>query len=76
MLDLFACNYEDHLVTRRDESDTTAVELAAVHHELAVDPWRWVSDFAAEKHWHSSDAVYQQLQRPDPDLVYLERTTN
>ena len=36
--------------------------LAAVHHELAVDPLGWFADLAVEKHWHSSDAVNQQLQ--------------
>ena len=50
--DFLACNCEDHPVTRRDESDITAVELAALHHELAVDPLRWLS----------SDAAHQQLQ--------------
>ena len=62
VLDSFACNYEGHPVTRRDDSDITAVELAALHFELAVDPLRWFADFAMEKHWHSSDAVYLQLQ--------------
>ena len=33
-----------------------------MHHKLAVDPLRWFADFAMEKHWHSSDAVHQQLQ--------------
>ena len=42
----FACNYEDHSVTRRDESDITAVELAVLRHELAVDPLRWFAYFA------------------------------
>ena len=28
VLDSFACNFEDHPVTRRDESDITAVRLA------------------------------------------------
>ena len=36
--------------------------MAALHHELAVDPLRWFADFAREKRWHSSDAVCQQLQ--------------
>ena len=36
----FTCNYEDHPVTRRDESDITAIELAALHHEFVVDPLR------------------------------------
>ena len=37
--------------------------LAALHHELAVDPLlRWFLDFAMEKHWHSLDAENQQLQ--------------
>ena len=40
VLDSFACNYKDHPVMRRDECDVTAVELAALHHELAVDPLR------------------------------------
>ena len=57
VLDSFACNYEDHLVTCRVESDITAL-----HHQLAVDPLCWFADFAMEKHWHSSDAGYQQLQ--------------
>ena len=39
----------------------TAVELASLRHELAVDPLRWLVDFVMEKHGHSSDAVYQQL---------------
>ena len=55
--DSFACNFEDHPVTRRDERNITAVELAALHHELAVDPLRWFAVFAMEKHWSSSDAV-------------------
>ena len=46
MLESFACNYEDHPVTRRDDSDVTAVELAALHHELAVDPVRWFAGFS------------------------------
>ena len=61
-MDSFACNYQDHSVTRRDESDITAVELAALPHELAVDPLRWFGDFVVEKHWHSSDVACQQLQ--------------
>ena len=60
--DPFACNCKDHRVTRRDESDITAVELAALHHELAVDPLRWFANFAMEKHWHSSDAVHRHFQ--------------
>ena len=47
----------DHPVTREDDSDITAVELAALHQERAVDPLRWFADFAMQKHWHSSDAV-------------------
>ena len=62
VLDSLACKCEDHLVTCRDESVITAVGLAALHHLLAVDALRWFADFAMEKHWHSSDAVYQQLQ--------------
>ena len=50
--DSFACNYEDHPVTRRDELHTS---------------WRWTHcagffDLAMEKHWRSSDAVDQQVQ--------------
>ena len=45
VLDSLACNYEDHPVSRRDESDVIAVELAALQRDLAV-----------EEHWHSSDA--------------------
>ena len=62
VLGFVACNYKDHHGTRRDESDITAVELAGLHHELVVDAMRWFSDFATEKHWHSSDAGCQQLQ--------------
>ena len=62
VLDSFACSYEDHPVTRRDESDVTAVGLAALDRELAVDPPRWFADFSMEKHWHSSDAACQELQ--------------
>ena len=61
-LGYFACNCEDHIVTLRDESNITAVEVAALHHELVVRPLLWFADFAMEKHWQSSDAVYQQLQ--------------
>ena len=57
-LDSFACNSEDHLVTHRGESDTTAVKLAVVHHEFAVDPLRRFFVFAMDNHWHSSNAVY------------------
>ena len=62
VLESFACHCENHPVTRRDDSDITALELAAVHHELAVDQLRWFAGFSAEKHWHSSDAEHQQLQ--------------
>ena len=44
------------------ESDITEVKLAALHHELVVEPPRRFADFAMEKRWHSSDAVHQQLQ--------------
>ena len=57
-----AGHYEDHSGTRRDESDITAVELGARHHQLVVDPLQWLDDIALEKHWHSSDAICQQLQ--------------
>ena len=36
--------------------------VTALHQELTVDPLRWISESAAEKHWHSLDAVYQQMQ--------------
>ena len=62
VLDSFACNNEDYPVTRQNKSDITAVELAALHHEVAVDPLHWFADFATEKHRHSSDAENQQLQ--------------
>ena len=65
VLDSSACDYEDHLLTRRDESDITAVELGALHHELAVDPLRWCADFVAEKHWHSSCTVLRQAHRTE-----------
>ena len=61
-MDVYGCNYEDHPVNRRDESDITAVDLAVLHHELAVDPLRRFADFAMKKKWYPSDAVYQQLQ--------------
>ena len=61
VLDPFACNCEGHPDTLRRESDITAVELAALHHELAVDPVRWFADFAMKEHWHSSDAVNQHF---------------
>ena len=51
-----------------------AVELAALRHELAVDPLRWLSDFAAEKHWQSSDDENQQLQELIPSLTCSVRT--
>ena len=64
VLDSSACDYEDHLLTRRDESDIIAVELGALHHEL-VDPLRWCADFVAEKHWHwhfsYTSGTYDQL---------------
>ena len=41
----FACNFDDHPVTRRDESNITAVETAAVHHELEVDSLLWFGAF-------------------------------
>ena len=40
------------------DSGITAFELAALHHELAMDPLRWFAGFLAETHWHS----HQQLQ--------------
>ena len=72
VLNSFACNCEGHLVTlkRRDESDMTAVELAALHHEPAVDPLRWFSGFVAGKQWHSSDAVFQRLR----ELIHISCT--
>ena len=59
VLHSFVCNYADYPVTRRDKSDISTVKWAALLHELAEDLLRWFSDFAVEKHWHSSDAVYQ-----------------
>ena len=41
---------------------TSLVELAAVHHELAVDSLLCFADFAMDKHWRSTDAVHLQLQ--------------
>ena len=62
-LESFACDNEDHPATRRDESDITAVKLAAVRHELAVGSLLWLGDFfAMEGRWRSSDAVPQHLQ--------------
>ena len=61
-LHAFPCNFNDHPVTRRDESNVTAVEVAVVHHELEVDSLLWFVDFAGENHCGSADAVHQQLQ--------------
>ena len=58
------------LVTRRDENEITAVEAAALHHELVVDPLRWFDDFAVEKYWHSSDSFCQQLRGLTQTLVH------
>ena len=52
---------EDHPVSRSYENDITALERAALHHELAADRLRWFDDFAVEKYCCSSDAVCQQL---------------
>ena len=57
VLDSFACNYEDHPVTHRGESDINALELAVLHDDLAVDPRRWFADFAMDY-----ALVYQHLQ--------------
>ena len=43
-------------------SNTTAVALDALHFVLSVDSLLWCADFAVGKHWHSSDAVDQQVQ--------------
>ena len=42
-------------------SSITAVELAAMHPELAADPLLWFVNFAMAKHLRSSDAAHQQL---------------
>ena len=52
-----ACSYEDHPVTLQLESDITAVELPALHHELDVDPLSWFAAFTKEEYWQPSDAV-------------------
>ena len=65
VLDSFACNFDDYPVTRRDESDITAVELAALHHELAVDPLRWFVDFETGKHCGIPASA-----EADPDLAH------
>ena len=66
-LDFPSDQYEVLPVVRRDVCNTTTVVLAALHHELSVDPLLWCADFAVEIHRHSSDAVYQQVQ-VDPNL--------
>ena len=53
-MDTIACNFDDHHVARRDESNITAVELAAVNHELAVDSLLWCADLLMKKHRRSS----------------------
>ena len=61
VLDSVACDCEDRLVALQLESDITAVELAALHHDLAVVPLRWFAAFTMKEHWHSSDAVFHYL---------------
>ena len=39
--------------------DVTAFELAALHHELAVDGLRCFDDFTVENCWRSPDAVWR-----------------
>ena len=68
--DSFACNHEDHPVTHRDESDITAVELAALHHELAVDPLRWFVGFAVIKTLAFIGCRKPGVARADPNLVH------
>ena len=58
------------------KSDITAFELAALHHELAVDALCSFSDLAAEKHRYFSDAKTQQLQELSRSDTPLERATN
>ena len=58
----------DHPATRRH--DVTSVELAASHHEVAVDPLRWFADFAMGKHWHSVGCLIQTVARAAPDLIH------
>ena len=60
VLDAFACNYEDHPAEMRVTSlrsnwlpCTTSLQWT---HCVGLQ------DFAMAKHWHSSDAVFQQLQ--------------
>ena len=68
--DSFACNYEDHPVTRRDESDITAVELTALVRELAVDPLRWFDDFVMEKTLAFFGCRIPAVARADANLVH------
>ena len=52
VMDVYVCHCEDRPVSRRDESDNTAVHLAALHHVLAVGSLRSFADFAMKKKWH------------------------
>ena len=70
VLDSFARNCEDHPVTRRDESDITAVELAALHHELAVDPLALVSRLRGGATLTLFRRCIPAVAGVDPDLPY------
>ena len=70
-MDSFTCNFDHHFVTRRDESNISAVELAVVHHELAVDSLLRFVDFAMENYWRPSGAVHAAVAGSDPNLVHL-----
>ena len=61
VLDSFVCNNEDHPGTLRRESYITGVELAALHHELAVYPLRWFGDFAIDRSFDVSRRKLETL---------------
>ena len=67
--DSVACNYKDHPVTCRDESDITAVELAALHHELA---WTHCVGLLTSR-WKNAGIrrmTHVSCCKGDPDLVH------
>ena len=51
---------EDLPAVRRVVSNTTWVELGALHHELSVDPLVWCADLGMEKQWHLTNVVHRQ----------------
>ena len=56
------------VLIRSDVVDVTAVELAALHYELAVDPLRWFADFAMA----FIGCRLPALSGADPNLVHQQ----